>query len=259
MKKADPSWATLPLSAIDLEEIVADFAEKWDMPDMKCWAWPHRIVLQAGQKKRTAEDWDIELRILIWVLASVMLPVGWFVESWGVFPRYGGFPVGLGVASGLGYLCWVRLHSNYNSRVVKQLKDRVRQRAVSFEDLLFELVVSLWATINRPLFSGVKNYFLPWKNLDNSFPESVIEPVREALVTLYRADLETEADIQDGWYRRNLIDQCINSAAINAEEKRDLWFRTVKPMYYIHTGALLFSLLAGVMLNLWPIVRPLLP
>jgi hypothetical protein len=256
----DPSWANTPLSRLDLEEVVGDIARKWNLSEgnINCSATPHRIDLEIGTKKASVLNWDISWRFLMWTCLFLILPASALGSNLRLFPEFAGTCAGAGVMAGLGVLCYMQLKSNFNSRVLKYIDDVARGRAVSFEELLFASVLALWPLINRPLFSGIRNYLVWWWNLDNNFDKSVGEPVREALVGLYKVDLSTNKNPRDGWSERNYFDQKMQTAFKNAQELQSLWFRSVALPFFIHCTVLGAAGFAFVVIVGLPYVQPFL-
>jgi hypothetical protein len=255
-----PSWKGLRLGRIDLEEVVYDTAEKWGLPadSVHCSATPHRIDLKVGDSKISRLNWDIGWRFLMWLSLVSILPASNFAENLGVFPHLAGVPVGAGLMSAFGLLSYMQLKSNFQSRVIKQLDDIARARAVTFEELLIASVLALWAIIHRPLFSGVKNYLVWWGNLENNFDKAVGEPILEAIVGLYSLDRATEKNPQGGWTSRNYYDQKMQSALANAKELESLWFRTVAIPHFLHCFVLGASVFAFVVIAGLPLIQPFL-
>lgn len=239
-----PVWAKQKIQRVDLERVVRDIHEKWGYArdELEVWVTPSEIVLRLRGKDgeqllfKTAWNYDPFARWIIWTTMFMLFPMSVGFERTGIFPDGLGLFAGPCFVSGIAMLCRKQIEASFDSNVLTQLEINASARAVTYHELLFEAAFAFWWLQNRPLFSGVKDYFVGWTYQDNNFDRGVTESIRKALVDLYRTDAETvmRGTPEERWVNRYYFVENSLAAYQEATKFRGAWFRSVALPLWVH-------------------------
>lgn len=216
-------WKNCEARFVDLDQVAKAVVPN---SSVRCSPWAI-IICIPGRKQVTEESSEGWLRMLLWLMLPLFLPVMFAAERMHIAP-FGVMWCATGTLfSIVGWILVGRIEEEFQAGV-KETLARAKSET-SKELLLIATLVAYWRIRDtRPWFASYKNYLRQWRSRQNSIDQAMLEPLRTAFI-----ELEGLPEEREKWVKLNFYDQAISGVQSHVESLAKMWMRSVAIPRYI--------------------------